>query len=49
MQLQRPVGLVTMQENRHRGDGDVSEYQGDDDVSPPWKIYQAGIHVDEYP
>jgi len=49
VQIERPMGLVTVQEDRHRGDRDVGENEGHDDVAPPWEIEQPVVHADQHP
>ncbi len=44
MQVQSAVGLVTVQENRDAGNGDVGQAQGDQDHLPPRKVEQAVAH-----
>ena len=41
MQIQRTVRLVTVQENRDTGDGDVGQTQGDQHHLPDGKRKQA--------
>jgi hypothetical protein len=49
MQVERAVSLVAMQEDGHRGDGDVGHDERDDDVAPPGQVEQAGKHAGETP
>jgi hypothetical protein len=42
MQVEGPVRLVAVQENRHRCDGDMGEYEGYAHQFPPGKIEQSG-------
>jgi hypothetical protein len=44
MQVQRAVRLVTVQENRDAGDGDVGQAQGDEHHLPPREVEQAVAH-----
>jgi hypothetical protein len=44
VQVQSAVRLVTVQENRDTGDGDVGQGQGDQHHLPPRKIEQAVAH-----
>ncbi len=40
MQCERAVGLTAVQIDRDRGDRDVSQRQGCDDVAPPTERHQ---------
>jgi hypothetical protein len=42
MQLQRTMGLVAVQEDGDRGNGDVRERQRHQHGTPPWKIENSG-------
>lgn len=44
MQVQSAVRLVTVQENRDTGNGDVGQPQGDQHHLPPRKVEQAVAH-----
>jgi hypothetical protein len=44
MQLEGPVGLVTVQIEGDGGDRDVSQDKCGDDVSPPWESNQSFKH-----
>ncbi|MCY1561972.1 hypothetical protein D9M68_993000 [compost metagenome] len=41
MQVQRPMGRVAVQVDRHAGDGDVGEDQSDQQHLPPGRTGQA--------
>lgn len=44
MQIEGAVGLVTVQENRDRRDGDVGQAQRHKRVTPPGETKQAEVH-----
>src|SRR3989344_5838491 len=46
MKIERPMGLMTVQIDGDSGDGDVSQYECNDDVSPPWENDQSFKHCE---
>src|SRR3990172_2483347 len=46
MKIERPMGLMTVQIDGDSGDGDVSQDECNDDVSPPWENDQSFKHCE---